>query len=87
MDKLGRNVLYHDTDYIVYVSDGMNDPPLGNFLDDFTDELEGGTISTFVSGKFIFSVAIQLYQIRFFSESKKKNKTIYIHFFLQKLRI
>lgn len=54
MDKLGRSVLYHDTDSIVYVIDGMNDPPLGNFLGDFTDELEGDTISTFVSGKFFF---------------------------------
>lgn len=55
MDKLGRNVLYHDTDSIVYTSDGMNDPPLGNFLGEFTDELDGDTIVTFVSGKFCFS--------------------------------
>lgn len=51
MDKLGRNVLYHDTDSIIYASDGNNDPPLGNFLGEFTDELDGDEITTFVSGK------------------------------------
>lgn len=51
MNKLGRQVLYHDTDSIIYASDGVNDPPLGNFLGEFTDELDGDTISTFVSGK------------------------------------
>ena len=51
MEKLGRNVLYHDTDLIVYVSDGMNDPLLGNFPGEFTDELDGDVIKTFVSGK------------------------------------
>ncbi|GIY07618.1 DNA-directed DNA polymerase [Caerostris extrusa] len=50
MDKLGVNVLYHDTDSIIYASDGMNDPPLGNFLGEFTDELEEDEITTFVSG-------------------------------------
>ncbi|GFS78793.1 uncharacterized protein NPIL_325421 [Nephila pilipes] len=50
MDKLGRDVLYHDTDSLVYASNGRNDSPLGNFLGDFTDELEGDTIKTFVSG-------------------------------------
>ena len=55
MEKLDRNVLYHDTDSIVYASDGTNDPPLGNFLGEFTDELDGDTISVFVSGK-IFSL-------------------------------
>ncbi|XP_054718119.1 uncharacterized protein LOC129227561 [Uloborus diversus] len=50
MDKLGRAVLYHDTDSIIYASNGFNDPPLGNFLGEFTDELSGGTITTFVSG-------------------------------------
>lgn len=51
MDKLGRDVLYHDTDSIIYSSNGNNDPPLGNFLGDFTDELNGGLIKTFVSGE------------------------------------
>ncbi|CAL1300304.1 unnamed protein product, partial [Larinioides sclopetarius] len=49
MEKLGRSVLYHDTDSIVYASDGKNDPPLGNFLGEFTDELDGDSITTFVS--------------------------------------
>lgn len=51
MDKLGDSVLYHDTDSIIYASNGVNDPPLGNFLGEFTDELDGDTIATFVSGK------------------------------------
>lgn len=51
MDKLGRHVLYHDTDSIIYARNGSNDPPLGNFLGEFTDELDGETIITFVSGK------------------------------------
>ncbi|GFS38667.1 uncharacterized protein NPIL_244541 [Nephila pilipes] len=29
-------------------SDGKNDPPLGNFLGEFTDELNGGIITSFV---------------------------------------
>ncbi|GBN27020.1 hypothetical protein AVEN_38542-1 [Araneus ventricosus] len=50
MDKLGEAVLYHDTDSIIYASNGKNDPPLGNFLGDFTDELDGEIITTFISG-------------------------------------
>ncbi|GBN13954.1 hypothetical protein AVEN_207207-1 [Araneus ventricosus] len=50
MDKLGDAVLYHDTDSIIYASNGINDPPLGNFLGEFTDELGGETITTFISG-------------------------------------
>lgn len=56
MDKLGQAVLYHDTDSIIYASNGENDPPLGNFLGEFTDELEGDTITTFVSGNYIFYI-------------------------------
>ncbi|CAL1281717.1 unnamed protein product, partial [Larinioides sclopetarius] len=48
MDKLDRSILYHDTDSIIYASDGTNDPPLGNFLEEFTDELDGDEIATFV---------------------------------------
>ena len=51
MDKLGERVLYHDTDSIIYTSDGTNDPPLGNYLGEFTDELNGEIITSFVSGK------------------------------------
>lgn len=51
IEKLDRAVLYMDTDSIIYASDGTNDPPLGDYLGDFTDELDGETISTFISGK------------------------------------
>ena len=51
MGKLGQAVLYHDTDSIIYESTGSNDPPLGNFLGEFTDELDGDIIKTFISGK------------------------------------
>ena len=44
LDKLQRDVLYFDTDSIIYASNGTNDPPLGNYLGDFTDELDGNTI-------------------------------------------
>lgn len=54
MDKLGDSVLYHDTDSIIYASNGTNDPPLGNFLGKFTDELEGDIITTFVSGNYFY---------------------------------
>ncbi|XP_054708018.1 uncharacterized protein LOC129228287 [Uloborus diversus] len=50
MDKLGKAVLYHDTDSIIYASNGVNDPPIGNFLGEFTDELNGDEITTFISG-------------------------------------
>ncbi|XP_071043011.1 uncharacterized protein [Parasteatoda tepidariorum] len=50
MDKLGESVLYRDTDSIIYASNGDNDPPIGNFLGDFTDELVGDVITTFASG-------------------------------------
>ncbi|GFR08218.1 uncharacterized protein TNCT_640001 [Trichonephila clavata] len=49
IEKLNESVLYFDTDSIIYKSDGINDPPLGNFLGEFTDELNGGTITSFVT--------------------------------------
>jgi len=52
IDRLGKDVLYMDTDSIIYKSSGNNDPPLGDFLGEFTDELNGEIITTFVSGKF-----------------------------------
>lgn len=55
MEKMNENVLYHDTDSIVYAQNGTNDPELGNFLGEFTDELDGDLITKFVSGKFKFS--------------------------------
>ncbi len=51
LEKLDRNVLYYDTDSVVYVSDGIvSDPPLGNYLGELTDELDGEYITEFVSG-------------------------------------
>ncbi|CAL1296137.1 unnamed protein product [Larinioides sclopetarius] len=50
LERLGRSVLYFDTDSIIYQTDGQNDPPTGNFLGDFTDELDGRIITSFVSG-------------------------------------
>ena len=58
MDRLGSAVLYHDTDSIIYSSTGANDPPIGRFLGDFTDELDGDTITTFVSGMYTFCLIL-----------------------------
>ncbi|GFQ82694.1 uncharacterized protein TNCT_323521 [Trichonephila clavata] len=56
IEKLNESVLYFDTDSIIYKSDGINDPPLGNFLGEFTDELNGGTITSFVTEQFGFEL-------------------------------
>ena len=41
LKKLNERVLYFDTDSIIYVSkDGEYDPPLGDYLGEFTDELK-----------------------------------------------
>jgi hypothetical protein len=52
MNKLGERVLYTDTDSIIYTKsiDNSNVVKLGNYLGDWTDELEGKNITTFVSG-------------------------------------
>ena len=51
LDLLQERVLYYDTDSVIYVHEpGKPDPPLGNFLGDLTDELDGDHITTFVSG-------------------------------------
>ncbi|GBN68642.1 hypothetical protein AVEN_251372-1, partial [Araneus ventricosus] len=50
LERLGMAVIYFDTDSIIYQTDGQNDPPTGNFLGDFTDELDGRIITSFVSG-------------------------------------
>lgn len=47
--KLDTNVLYYDIDSVIYISNGRNDPPLGNYLGDFTDELDGEYIVEFVA--------------------------------------
>ncbi|XP_063994390.1 uncharacterized protein LOC135171709 [Diachasmimorpha longicaudata] len=54
LEKQQERVLYYDTDSVIYVSDGSNELPLGNFLGDLTDEVEGygegSFITSFVSG-------------------------------------
>lgn len=50
LEKLGENVLYFDTDSIIYSSTGSNDPAIGSYLGEFTDELDGKYIKVFVSG-------------------------------------
>ena len=51
LDLLQERVLYYDTDSVVYVHEpGKPDPPLGDYLGDLTDELNGGYITTFISG-------------------------------------
>ena len=51
LDLLQERVLYYDTDSVVYVHQpGKPEPPLGDYLGDLTDELDGDYITTFVSG-------------------------------------
>jgi hypothetical protein len=51
LDMLQERVLYYDTDSVIYVSKPDEpDPPLGNYLGDLTDELDGDHITTFISG-------------------------------------
>ena len=51
LDLLQERALYYDTDSVIYVSEpGKPDPPLGNYLGDLTDELNGDHITVFVSG-------------------------------------
>lgn len=55
LEKLNRQVLYHDTDSIVYVYDpnnpNHNKMEIGDYLGEWTDELEGAKmIGTFISG-------------------------------------
>ena len=50
LEKIGNRVLYYDTDSIIYISrPGEYDPPLGDYLGEFTDELEGDSILEFLS--------------------------------------
>ncbi|XP_030758042.1 uncharacterized protein LOC115883772 [Sitophilus oryzae] len=55
LEKVGDNAIYTDTDSVIYLSKaGQEDIPLGNFLGEMTDELEGygegSYIDEFVSG-------------------------------------
>ena len=64
LSKLGKSVLYCDTDSVIYIQN-VNEPPkveTGDYLGDLTDELESGfgsNIEEFVSGdprNYAFSV-------------------------------
>ncbi|XP_078699560.1 uncharacterized protein LOC144926542 [Branchiostoma floridae x Branchiostoma belcheri] len=52
LDRLGEAVLYFDTDSIIYRCNGANRIELGDYLGDFTSEVEdhGGYIVEFCSG-------------------------------------
>ena len=51
LDLLQERALYYDTDSVIYVHQSDKpDPPLGNYLGDLTDELNGDYITSFVSG-------------------------------------
>lgn len=58
IEKLGKRVLYFDTDSVIYVSDstkhGQYEVPIGSFLGEMTNELkdfgDGAYIDEFVSG-------------------------------------
>ena len=51
LDQLQERVLYYDTDSVVFVhKPGKPEPPLGDYLGDLTDELDGDYITTFISG-------------------------------------
>lgn len=54
LEKLGRRVLYFDTDSIIYIDrPGEYSPKLGNYLGEFTNEIpakHGNYIKEFVSG-------------------------------------
>ena len=50
LEAMGESVLYFDTDSLIYkLADGEEDLPVGDFLGDLTDELDGGSITSFVS--------------------------------------
>ena len=49
LDYLNEKVLYFDTDSIIYVDDGKKTIKTGDMLGEMTDELEGKSITNFVS--------------------------------------
>ena len=50
LHKLGKSVLYFDTDSVIYLlPDGRDVVPTGDYLEDLTDELNGNHIVEFVS--------------------------------------
>ena len=52
LEKVNRNVLYYNTDSVMYVSSpGKYDPPIGDYLGELTNEMKKGEhIAEFVSG-------------------------------------
>ena len=51
LDFLGDRVLYYDTDSVIYKTKrGQEKLPLGEFLGEFTDEVDGDVIVEFCSG-------------------------------------
>ena len=50
LDQLQEQVLYYDTDSVIYVHEpGKPEPSLGDYLGDLTDELDGDYITSFMS--------------------------------------
>ena len=50
LDQLQEQVLYYDTDSVIYVHEpGKPEPSLGDYLGDLTDELDGDYIREFTS--------------------------------------
>ncbi|XP_041479156.1 uncharacterized protein LOC121426824 isoform X1 [Lytechinus variegatus] len=72
IENLGENVLYFDTDSIIYLKDAkVRDIPTGNFLGDMTDELE----KDFGMGSYItelLALGPKNYSYKVFSTSKQK---------------
>ena len=51
LDQLQEQVLYYDTDSVIYLHEpGKPEPALGDYLGDLTDELDGDYITAFMSG-------------------------------------
>ena len=51
LQKLGERVCYYDMDSVIYTTkNGEDNPPLGDYLGDLTDELDGEHITEFCSG-------------------------------------
>ena len=51
LDHLQKQVLYYDTDSVIYRwKQGQPSIPVGDYLGQFTDELEGDIINEFISG-------------------------------------
>ena len=51
LDQLQEQVLYYDTDSVIYVHEpGKPEPALGDYLGDLTDELDGDYITEFMAG-------------------------------------